>query len=220
MRCRLPSLTVSLALPLLFLTAGCTDAATPEPTPEEALYLRFCAVCHGADGRTVPGMASTPHLNSQGLLTVVDDAFLTASIARGRPGENGRDKPGTKMSVYGEEHGGPLSSEEIAQIVRHVRTWQTAPSVELPPYRARGDPDNGRTVYTLCVPCHGQDGWSTTAPSLAGRTLQETASDAFLRHAVLHGRPGTAMPGFRLSEQDLADLIAFVRTLYQPAVRP
>lgn len=208
----------ALATFAIIVLSGC--AGTETPSPEAALYIQYCAVCHGEDGRTMPDLPSTPNLNSQGLLTVVDDAFLAESIARGRPGENSRGKPGTKMSAYGEEYRGPLTTREIDQIVAHIRSWQTAPSIDLPAYTSDGDPASGQEVFTVCVPCHGPEGWSAAAPSLAGATFRDIASDAFIRHTVLNGRPGTTMPGFKLDEQEVADLIAFIRSLPEPDRAP
>jgi cytochrome c oxidase cbb3-type subunit 3 len=200
--------------------AGCSSATAPPASPEQTLYEQFCAVCHGVEGRSIEGMTSTPHLSSQGLLTVVDDTFLTESIRRGRPGANGRNRSGTKMSVFAADLGGPLSGEQIASIVAYIRRWQTEPGIALPEYRAIGDPEAGRTVYEQCLACHMQDGWSTLAPSLAGQTLQETASDAFMRYTVLNGRTGTTMPAFKLDEQQVGDLLTFVRSLYAPPESP
>jgi elongation factor G len=72
-----------------------------------------------------------------------------------------------------------------------------------------------------CESCHGRDGWGsvsgniTLAPALAGATFQETATDAFIRHSILNGRPGTTMPLFGLAlvpqkrgdEQKLSDAL-------------
>ena len=200
----------------LVALAGAACQSTPTPGPQQAPYEQYCAVCHGVDGRTVADMPSTPNLNSQGLLTVVDDAFLTESISAGRPGDNGHGKPGTKMSAFGPRQSGPLTDQEIAEIVGHIRGWQTEPSLALEPYTADGDAAAGAKVFEACVPCHGQDGWSAAAPSLAGDTFQRIASDAFIRHTVLNGRPGTTMPQFKLSEKEVADLIAHIRSLYVP----
>ena len=210
-------MTSRYAMPLLgfaaLLVAGCVaDRATP--TPGEALYVQYCAVCHGEDGRSVEGMLSTPHLNNQALLTVVDDEFLRENTARGRPGPNGRGKPGTKMSVYGEEHGGPLTATELALIVAHIRSWQTEPSVALDPFVAGSDAEAGRVLYeTHCLACHGEDGWGEIAPSLAGVTFQDTATDAMIRHAIRNGREGTTMPAFQLTDAEIGDLISYIRTL-------
>jgi mono/diheme cytochrome c family protein len=210
---------VSVVLLLLVVAAaggaaGCRKSTT---TPGQALYEQYCAVCHGAGGHSVTGMTSTPQLDSQGMLIVADDAFLTASIARGRPGANSRGKPGTKMATFGADYGGPLANAQIAEILKYVRHWQTQPSVALTPYRTTGNVEAGRQVYEVCVPCHQVDGWSTAAPCLAGETLQTAASDAFFKYTPLHGRPGTTMPAFQLDEEQANDLVAYVRSLYQPA---
>jgi mono/diheme cytochrome c family protein len=159
----------------------------------------------------------TPRLNSQGLLAVADDAFLHESIARGRPGAKGRGQPGTKMPVFAEM----LADEEIGLIVQHVRRWQTAPRIALADYEADGDVGRGQALYLArCAECHGADGWGESAPRLAGETFQAIASDAFIRHTVLNGRPGTAMAAFPLSDAEVADLVTFIRTLGTPGATP
>lgn len=204
----------ALACAAIAVAACRTPAATP--TAGQALYEQYCAVCHGSDGRSVAGMLSTPHLSHQGLLTVVSDEFLRENTARGRPGENGRGRPGTKMSAFGDRYGGPLTDAQIDEIVAHIRTWQTDPAVDLPPYSTTGDPERGRVLYTAnCESCHGKDGWppSNLAPALAGATFQDTASDAYIRHTILAGRLGTTMPQLKLSETQVDDLVAYIRTL-------
>jgi mono/diheme cytochrome c family protein len=205
---------------LAALSAGCVPDPTPSPAstadPEAAaLYDRFCATCHGQDGRSVVGPV-VPHLNSQGLLATVDDAFLRESIALGRPGANGVAKPGTKMPIFAASEGGPLSDEDIERLVGHIRRWQTVPSVELAaePTVVPGDPALGAELYQRhCTICHGPDGWGETAPRLAGSTFQAIASDALIRHTVLHGREGTTMEPIDLTEQEIGHVVAFVRTL-------
>jgi cytochrome c oxidase cbb3-type subunit 3 len=205
---------------LALLTGACgpTPTPTPIPTPTpasdgEALYVRVCAECHGRDGRSVEG-TNSPNLNSQGLLVVADDGYLRETTARGRPGPDGRGAVETEMPPYDVRLGGSLSREEIDLIVGFVRQWQMEPTVALAPFEADGEPSRGRATFEeSCAACHGADGWSAIAPNLAGTTFQEVASDAFIRHTVLFGRPGTAMAPFELTDEDLADLIAFIRTL-------
>jgi len=198
--------------------AGCgpeTAPTMPAGAGEDgaALYGRFCAVCHGADGVSVPE-THAPRLRSDALLAIADDRFLTRTIALGRPGANGGDRRGTKMTAFGAEVGGPLGEAEIDRIVAHLRGWQTVPAETLPEYTAAGDPATGGEIYTArCASCHGTDGWGTEAPRLAGATFQQTASDAFIRRTILGGRPGTAMVAFDLSEAEVANLVAFIRTL-------
>lgn len=215
---RLLRATVVLATATL-VAAACQAQPTATPTPGQAVYLKYCAVCHGNDGRSVPGMLSTPYLNLQPFLIIADDTFVRESTARGRPGENGRGRPGTKMSAFGSAYGGVLSEAELDQVVAHIRAWQTESTVTLPTYAARGDAVNGARLYAeKCESCHGKGGWPPTnlAPALAGETLQTTASDAFLRHTVLNGRLGTTMPAFVLTDAEVGDLITYVRSFYAP----
>jgi len=215
-----------LAAAIALAAAGCdrptapaptTTPAPPTPTPDPVAerYVRYCAACHGADGQTVAGMPAVPLLRGQGLLTVADDAFLRASIADGRPGENGRGQRGTKMSAFHASRRGPFDDAQVDELVAFIRAWQTEPSIELDgAWRADGDPESGRARYEAdCASCHGPEGWGELAPRLAGETLQAAASDDFLRQTILRGRPGTAMVAFDYDEATVADVVAFVRTL-------
>src|SRR5687767_7153328 len=102
----------------MVLFAACGDGAEvasdapraevrPEPHPGEALYRRYCALCHGREGE---GYAAdnAPQLAGQEFLRSASDQFLDAAIAAGRPG--------TPMSAWSREHGGPLTDEEIGHI--------------------------------------------------------------------------------------------------------
>lgn len=207
-----------LALALVAIALGACTRETPEQRANREAYVRYCAACHGEDGEGIPGLPIVSVLASDDLLTLVDDAFLAETIARGRPGISGREKPGTKMSPLGAEHRGPLSDEEIAGIVAHVRGWQEGPSVALDEsYVAEGDPEAGRAAYEVhCAACHGPDGWGELAPRLAGEVLQDTASDAFLRETVRLGRTGTTMRAYGEAEIDDATLdgmIVYIRQL-------
>lgn len=53
---------------------------------------------------------------------------------------------------------------------------------------------------------------------LANPGFLAVASDAFLQHAILEGRPGTAMASFRdtLGTSEIADLVAYLRSLARP----
>lgn len=212
-RRRAPALAGVLAAALLIGACG-----TPMP-PGQAEYIRYCAACHGADGRSVDGMLSTPNLANPVLLALASDEFLFQSVRMGRPGENGRTQPGTKMSVYGEDLGGPLDAETIRLIVSHVRQWQSEPAIPLDErYRAEGSAEAGGERYARdCAACHGPTGWGEIAPRLAGSTFQTIASDDFIRQSILLGRPGTRMPAFDYTDAEVDDVVAFVRTLGSPA---
>jgi cytochrome c551 len=72
-----------------------------------------------------------------------------------------------------------------------------------------GDPANGKQVFAdNCAACHGGDGGGGSGPKLQG---EEAYTDAETVVSQVRGGGG-GMPGFgdRLSEQELADVSAFV----------
>ena len=92
------------------------------------------------------------------------------------------------------------------------------------PQKARGRAaqiKRGRTVYAdRCARCHGADGQGQTRlgemigpPDLSDPVFQGALSDARMIAAVTNGRAG--MPAFKkkLSRQDIAAAVAYVRTL-------
>lgn len=89
--------------------------------------------------------------------------------------------------------------------------------------RAEGDPKRGQSLYNAnCLACHGAsgagDGPASRALRPPPRSFQDPAfwegrTDAQLATAIRGGRPGTAMMAFgQLSEAEMADLVAFLRT--------
>jgi cytochrome c oxidase cbb3-type subunit 3 len=79
----------------------------------------------------------------------------------------------------------------------------------------------GKPLYVaLCAPCHGAEGKgyaADRAPSLVNPTFLESASDDFLRRAIIAGRPGTSMAAYSkalggpLDDAGVDRLVAFVR---------
>lgn len=76
------------------------------------LYGLNCASCHGADGEGGLG----PALNSEQFLTSADDDQINALISVGIPG--------SQMSAYLLEFGGPLTAEEIDGLTTFLRSWE------------------------------------------------------------------------------------------------
>jgi cytochrome c oxidase cbb3-type subunit 3 len=70
-----------------------------------------------------------------------------------------------------------------------------------------------------CVGCHGMNGRGGMAPEIGNPVFQQAASDEFIIRTIRNGRMGTAMPAFQrtdapaLTDQDLADILAYLRTL-------
>ena len=223
-RCRLATSGYALSLLawlLLAATSACGEerrAAKPAPTPAakpvmatallrgQALYTRMCAVCHGPAGEgykadRAPAIANADFIGS------ASDEFLRVAILEGRRG--------TTMSAWGTDHGGPLTGPDADDLIAFMRGWeQGRPRVQLDERPLQGDAARGRPIFEReCVRCHGPGGFGGPHTQLAEPRLLATASNGFLRHAILKGRPGTPMEGYaqKLQGQDIEDLIAFVR---------
>jgi cytochrome c oxidase cbb3-type subunit 3 len=175
----------------LFVAGACARRpATPEPAAEKGrhLYARFCATCHGPAGN---GYAAdnAPSLRSPTFIESATTAFLQAAIVRGRPG--------TSMGAYGRALAGPLEATDVDALVAFLRQGGP-PHVELSPSAVAGDVARGKPLYeTLCQRCHGSPTQRSTAVHLANPVFLETASDHFLRWAVVGGRPPTSMSSWR-----------------------
>lgn len=85
----------------------------------EEAYERHCVACHGPGGR---GGSIGPTLAAKEFLSVTSDQQLRWLIAGG--------VPGTTMTAYDIDLGGPFTGQEIERIVRYLRALEAkAPSV-------------------------------------------------------------------------------------------
>jgi mono/diheme cytochrome c family protein len=81
-----------------------------------------------------------------------------------------------------------------------------------------GDPVNGATLYAAnCAACHGAEGEGGVGNILQPNEFVQANTNAELVEFLQVGRAGTAMAGFgtRLNEQEIADIVAHLRT-WQP----
>lgn len=185
---------------------------TPDPrplTPSSAtglkLYRSRCTVCHGENGEGRIG----PSINNQAVLSVVSNEFLHDTIVRGRPG--------TAMPAWRQ-----LSSEDVADVIALLRSWQTQPAKQLSDVHVQGDRQNGELLYTgICASCHGPHAEGALGPQLSNPVFLDTVSDAMLMDWISFGRPGTQMrPNLRgqqgnadLSKSQIEDIVTFLRSL-------
>lgn len=193
-------------------------APTPPPAPVDpqvtagaAVYTKYCALCHGPEAK---GYAAdnAPSLVSRTFLESADDTFIARSIELGRPG--------TAMAPYGRDLNGPLTQREIEAVVAFLRDKGGVKTAVAPPAPPTGDAARGKQLYaTMCQTCHGDPSTRSTGVHLANPTFLALASDGFLRHAIVFGRPGTPMEAFanRIDGNQVADIIAHVRSWSLPA---
>lgn len=207
----------------LFVLLLAAIAVPGRAAPDGAdLYSRHCAACHGIDGSGGVGvpLALPAFLNS------VTDHYLRTTIRRGRPGR--------VMPAFTQ-----LSDAEVAAIVSHLRSWSQGTAPQLTEAPVQGDPQHGAQLYAQqCAACHGPEGGGgkgtgvtfsrprdlpIIAPALNNPGFQAAASDQMIKATLMNGRPGTPMVSFLqkgLSEQDIDDVVAYVRSLARPTPEP
>jgi mono/diheme cytochrome c family protein len=89
----------------------------------EQIWSVNCASCHGLNGEGGVG----PALNSKQFLQASSDDQTILLVSVG--------VPGTQMSAYSQDFGGPLTSEQIKSVAVFMRSWEpTAP--DNPDWRA------------------------------------------------------------------------------------
>jgi len=72
----------------------------------------------------------------------------------------------------------------------------------------------GEKIYAnSCQVCHGGDGTGGRGPALATREFRHGGEDWQLFQSIRDGLPGTQMPGFPLSVEEVWQLVAYLRTL-------
>ena len=116
------------------------------------------------------------------------------------------------MPGWGEGQGG-LSELQIDRLVDYIRSWERTAAVVAEARAERGDFAVGRRYYQgLCANCHGDAGEGGIGNSLNSANFLAIASDRFLAETIVKGRPGTAMPSWKiLPTQGVSDLLAYIR---------
>ena len=201
--------------------ASASASAVVDAGPDKAtvlahgkeLYGKYCAFCHGDSGEGYKA-DNAPALAHEDFLAIASDAYLRKTITKGRPG--------TTMSPWSRDSGGPLYANDAAAIAAYIRDWQKkgiAPADEADAGTTTGDATAGLKLYAAnCERCHGKDGHNGKYNALANPELLAAADDSFLRTSIALGRTGTPMIGFAkpLGETGLDDVVALLRSWKRP----
>lgn len=207
-----------MRLLLVFLVLGLGVSPASAGPNGEKLYQRHCVVCHDEQGLGGIGLPLTGSKADD-----FTDDYLFKTIRYGRPG---RVMPAFDF----------LSDAQVDAIVSYVKSWRGKGGQILETSRPiTGNADTGADVFArACASCHGSDGRSegvgtgvtlsrqrqfeVVPPALNNSGFLASASDAWIRRTIEHGRVGTVMPSKQalgLSDQDVNDVIAYLRSLQQ-----
>lgn len=113
----------------------------------EALFAQVCASCHGEDGTTLVGDENVI-INAEAYWSTHDDAAILREIGIGSHGQ---------MTAFAQDYGGPLSWEEILDVMVFVRSWGPIapplgqPTGESPTFESAIGP----LLTERCGACHG-----------------------------------------------------------------
>ena len=198
---------------VLILVVFVSAVAGAAPDGAE-LFAKHCAVCHGDKGG---GGVGTP-LALPSFLDSVDDDFLRKTIRLGRPGR--------VMPAFAR-----LSDAQLDALVGHIRGWSGESAPEFSSTPVKGDIKHGKELFAShCAGCHGASGEGghgtgvtfsrrrdlpIIAPALNNAGFLAAATDEMMRHTLIYGREGTPMTSMLvqgLSEQDIDDVVAYVRS--------
>jgi mono/diheme cytochrome c family protein len=183
------------------------------PLSGEQVYVQYCSACHGSGTYTrwdKKFRRFIPAIRGVSLIASADRDYFVQNISQGRPG--------AQMPAW-QIHAGGLQPTEIDAVTSYIRG--SAPvAAESQNLNLRGDPARGLSLYLKnCAGCHGVEGHGGIAPEIGNPVFQKAATDAFILRTIRFGREHTPMPAFQaadapvLSDQDLADLLTFLRSL-------
>jgi mono/diheme cytochrome c family protein len=166
-----------------------------------ALFKKNCTLCHGDNGEGDSG----PALNDKTFLGNTTDDRIFSTVSSGIPN--------TEMPAWNQSHGGPLTDEDVTQLVAFVRSWEPT-AIDRKSLPLVGDIDRGNNIFkNVCGICHGQNGVGTDkSPALNDAAKLSQFDDAWYKDTIMQGRPAKGMPtwGTVLSPQQIADVLAVI----------
>ncbi|NOH12718.1 MAG: c-type cytochrome [Chloroflexi bacterium] len=201
-------LLLILSLGYYWISDGTRLASAAEELSTERIhrgqdfYEEQCGACHGVEGEGGLG----PALNDRQLLkNTLNDVFF--SVIRS-------GVPNTQMPAWSVDFGGPLTDEDIRDVVAFMRAWEPE-AVDLVVEETVPDPARGAVLFAnTCAVCHGDNGLGGQEgiPVINDLERLNRLEDAWYRDVIANGRPSKGMPtwGTVFSPQQLDDLVALI----------
>jgi cbb3-type cytochrome c oxidase subunit III len=208
-------------LTLIAVTAPEVSANPPPAYEGRKLYVSYCQLCHGTDGKGDGPLAKVMKISPADLTTTVrsrSDTILTKIITgEGRQTITGRDRHNL-LSEAMPEWKDVFSESQVSALIAYLRFLGRTK------HDLMGDPEIGRQIYQkYCHVCHGVEGdGDGIMTNLMGimpmdhTNPNETNSldNEELVESILDGK-GRYMPAWRgiLSQGDVEALVSYIRLL-------
>jgi mono/diheme cytochrome c family protein len=191
-----------------------------DATHGATIFESDCAPCHGTHGEGRIGATLNDVFVSMSI-----DELLYDTISKGRGG--------TFMPAWSQKDGGPLSEQDIADVIAYIKSWGKTyePPLPVPPVPATvippvaevtGDPNLGYTLFQQnCAVCHGEKGEGRVGATL-NDPFVSIAPGAYAIDTITRGVNKTKMPawsrkfGGPLTDKEINDVAAYVFTLQHP----
>ena len=208
-------------LTLISVLAPEVSASPPPASEGRKLYVSYCQLCHGTDGKGDGPLAKVMKISPADLTTTVrsrSDTILTKIITgQGRQTITGRDRHNL-LSEAMPEWKDVFSESQVRALIAYLRFLGSTK------YDLMGDPEVGQQIYQkYCHVCHGVEGdGDGIMTNLIGimpmdhTNPNETNSldNEEIVESILDGK-GRYMPAWRgiLSQADVEALVSYIRLL-------
>lgn len=208
---------------LLGVLGGALEVvASPPPAFEgRRLFVSYCQLCHGPDGKGEGPLAKKMNFRPADLTVTVrarSDTILKKIITgQGRQTITGRDRHNL-ISDAMPEWGGVFDNAQVEALIAYLRFLSTSK------HTLMGDPETGFALYQkYCAVCHGSEG---EGDGIMTQLMQIKPVDhtnpnninPINNHElinIIRTGKGQYMPGWRgiLSRNEIEALVSYIRLL-------
>jgi len=162
----------------------------------EYLYNQYCSTCHEEDRSGGIG----PNLNNSSFLALATDQFLYLTLTKGRSN--------TAMPAWSR-----FEASSLKSLIRFLQPKRKSSHNQPLNSITSGNIDQGKLIFHYqCSRCHGSDGMGGIGPAILNPDFLEAAEDDFIKMTIKQGRSHTPMFKVELSDSELIDLLAYMRT--------
>ena len=149
-------LLILIAMSPPLTAADQLDVQLPAAFEGRRLYVSYCQLCHGADGRGDGPLAKAMNISPANLTTTVrsrSDTILTKIITgEGRQTITGRDRHNL-LSEAMPEWKDVFDRSQVEALIAYLRFFGRSK------HELMGDPEIGSRLYQkYCQVCHGEEG--------------------------------------------------------------